>query len=145
MEFKAQSSDWAFFCALIFGGIDGWYSTLCRADTAGCEKGRKGHKGQEGLSVFGVEGGMCCGISEDYGSLEAYFFCTMCLCVIPGLLPTLYPVPLSFSSFLSFLSFTLPAPCAPHKVLCQPTRHHVLCTLSSASESTRYFPLYFYR
>ena len=195
MEFKAQSSDWAFFCALIFWGIDGWYSTLCRADTAGCEKGRKGHKGQEGLSVFGVEGAMCCGISADYGSLagmagtahcaepilrageygpsfapaelwrasgahgiegamccgisadygslEAYFFCTMCLCVIPGLLPTLYPVPLSFSSFLSFLSFTLPAPCAPHKVLCQPTRHHVLCTLSSASESTRYFPLYF--
>ena len=47
-----------------------WRSALRRADTVGGEKGRKGHKGQEGLGVFGVVGVMCCGILEDYGSLD---------------------------------------------------------------------------
>ena len=116
-----SSKSCAFFC--------GWHSTLlattqrredgCRADTAGNEKGRKGHQGQEGQSVFGVVGALCCGISEDYGSLEAFFFCPLCFCIIPGRLPTLYPVPPSLSSLSSFQSFTLLPPCALHHVQCQ--------------------------
>ena len=118
------------FRGLWLTGWAGWHGTWRIADTVGCAKGRKGHKGQEGQSVFGVVWAMYIGISADYGSLAAFFFCTLCFCVIPGRLPTLYPVPLSFSSFLSFLSFTLLPPCALHpssrryavasNVLCQP-------------------------
>ena len=64
-----------------------------------------------GLWAYGVVGAMCFGISGVYGSLEAFFFYAMCFCIIPGRLPALYPVPLSF---LSFLSFTLLLPCALH-------------------------------
>ena len=115
------------------GNARSWHGTWRIADTVGCEKGRKGHKGQEGQSVFGGVGAVYIGISADYGSLAAFFFCTLCFCVIPGRLPTLYPVLLSFSSFSSFMSFSLPPPCALHNVLCQPPSpvhcfHQMHCT-----------------
>ena len=70
-----------------------------------------------GLWAYGVVGAMGFGNSRAHGSLDAFFFYALCFCIIPGRLPTLYLVPLSFSSFLSF---TLLPPCALHNVLCPP-------------------------
>ena len=37
-----------------------------------------------GLWAYGVVGAMGFGNSGAHGSLEAFFFCTLCFCVIPG-------------------------------------------------------------